>query len=127
MIDFYRLKQSSFSLDLFNKTENKWLQVSFIPHLNGIDIFLKDVTIAKQKAVEKELKEIEGIEDLEDFKELVSATHYLGLKIIIDWVANHTGYDHHWTIEKPDYYLSNKLISAWYGVSGRTSQGLMLP
>jgi PAS domain S-box-containing protein len=57
MIDFYRLKQSSFSLDLFNKTENKWLQVSFIPHLNGIDIFLKDVTIAKQKAVEKELKE----------------------------------------------------------------------
>jgi hypothetical protein len=40
----------------FNKIEKKWLQASFIPHLNGIDIFLKDITAAKQKAVEKELK-----------------------------------------------------------------------
>ncbi len=46
---------------------------------------------------------------LEDFKELVSATHDLGLKIIIDWVANHTGYDHHWTIEKPDYYIKDEV------------------
>jgi glycosidase len=45
---------------------------------------------------------------LEDFKELVSATHDLGLKIIIDWVANHTGYDHHWTLEKPDYYIKDE-------------------
>ena len=45
---------------------------------------------------------------LNDFKELVATTHSLGLKIIIDWVANHTGYDHHWTIEHPNFYLKDE-------------------
>ncbi len=41
---------------------------------------------------------------LQDFKALVDAVHALDMKIIIDWVANHTGHDHHWTIEHPDWY-----------------------
>ena len=44
---------------------------------------------------------------LADFKNLVNAAHELGLKIIIDWVANHTGWDHHWTTEHPDWYLKD--------------------
>jgi alpha-amylase len=39
-----------------------------------------------------------------DFKQLVNDAHEMGFKIIIDWVANHTGWDHKWTIEHPDYY-----------------------
>ena len=31
--------------------------------------------------------------------------HALGMKVIIDWVANHTGWDHHWTTEHKDWYL----------------------
>jgi glycosidase len=42
---------------------------------------------------------------LEDFKELVKQAHELGMKVIIDWVANHTGWGHRWTTEHPDYYL----------------------
>ena len=42
--------------------------------------------------------------NLEDFKELVKHVHELDMKLIIDWVANHTGYDHHWTKEHPDWY-----------------------
>src|ERR1044071_2602517 len=41
---------------------------------------------------------------LDDFKELVNKVHALEMKLIIDWVANHTGYDHHWTKEHPDWY-----------------------
>lgn len=41
---------------------------------------------------------------LEDFKNLVKQAHDLGLKVIIDWVANHTGWDHRWTKEHPEYY-----------------------
>jgi len=41
---------------------------------------------------------------LEDFKSLVRQCHKLGMKVIIDWVANHTAWDHHWTIEHPDFY-----------------------
>jgi glycosidase len=41
---------------------------------------------------------------LEDFKSTVKIAHDLGFKIIIDWVANHTGWDHIWTITHPEYY-----------------------
>jgi glycosidase len=44
---------------------------------------------------------------LEDFKRLVQSAHALGLKVMIDWVANHTGWDHRWTHEHPDFYRQN--------------------
>lgn len=44
---------------------------------------------------------------LNDFKQLVATAHQLGFKLIIDWVANHTGWDHHWTFEHPDWYLKD--------------------
>jgi len=41
---------------------------------------------------------------LEDFKILVKKAKDLGMKVIIDWVANHTGWDHIWTKQHPDWY-----------------------
>lgn len=41
---------------------------------------------------------------LDDFKTLVYQAHEMGFKVILDWVANHTGWDHWWTIEHPDWY-----------------------
>jgi glycosidase len=41
---------------------------------------------------------------LADFKALVEAAHSLNMKVIIDWVANHTGWDHVWTKQYPDFY-----------------------
>lgn len=41
---------------------------------------------------------------LDEFKALVKKIHDLGMKVIIDWVANHTAWDHHWTIDHPDFY-----------------------
>lgn len=41
---------------------------------------------------------------LEDFKSLVRLAQDQGFKVIIDWVANHTGWDHIWTEEHPEYY-----------------------
>jgi alpha-amylase len=41
---------------------------------------------------------------LDDFKNLVVEAHAMGFKVIIDWVANHTGWDHVWTKLHPDYY-----------------------
>jgi alpha-amylase len=42
-----------------------------------------------------------------EFRSLVKKAHDLGLKVIIDWVANHTGWDHVWTKEHPGYYKKN--------------------
>lgn len=41
---------------------------------------------------------------VEDFALLVKQAHALGFKVLIDIVANHTGWDHHWTTEHPDFY-----------------------
>ena len=45
---------------------------------------------------------------LEDFKLLVKAAHEMGFKVIIDWVANHTGWDHEWIAKHPEYYKKNE-------------------
>ena len=41
---------------------------------------------------------------LADFKSLTNLAHEMGFKVIIDWVANHTGWDHVWTKIHPEYY-----------------------
>jgi alpha-amylase len=40
-----------------------------------------------------------------DFRVLVRQAHQHGFKVIIDWVANHTGCDHWWTQQHPGYYI----------------------
>ena len=39
-----------------------------------------------------------------DFKAFVDAAHAQGMKVVLDWVANHTAYDHEWVTAHPDYY-----------------------
>ncbi|RRO26163.1 alpha-amylase family glycosyl hydrolase [Flavobacteriaceae bacterium 14752] len=45
---------------------------------------------------------------LEDFEELVAKAHENDMYVILDWVANHTGFDHHWIEDHPEYYTKNK-------------------
>lgn len=40
----------------------------------------------------------------EDFKALVDQAHKLGMKVILDWVANHTSWDHSWVEQNPQWY-----------------------
>jgi len=44
---------------------------------------------------------------IEDFSSLVRKSHEYGFKVIIDWVANHTGADHEWTTTHPGFYKCN--------------------
>ena len=41
---------------------------------------------------------------LEDLKALVGSAHELGMKVIFDWVPNHTAWDAVWIKEHPEYY-----------------------
>ena len=45
--------------------------------------------------------------NLEDFKALVKNAHEIGFKVIIDWVINHTGWDHEWIAKHPEFYKKN--------------------
>ncbi|MHA6696256.1 alpha-amylase family glycosyl hydrolase [Chryseobacterium sp. A301] len=55
---------------------------------------------------------------LEDFKHLVDEAHSMGFKVIIDWVANHTGWDHTWTKTHPEYYLIDPKTDTFQIASG---------
>ena len=39
-----------------------------------------------------------------DFRELIDAAHNAGMFVIIDWVANHTAWDHVWTHDHPERF-----------------------
>ncbi len=56
--------------------------------------------------------------NLYDFKSLVTLAHNMGFKVIIDWVANHTGWDHIWTISHPDYYKKDTTTGDFQIASG---------
>lgn len=43
----------------------------------------------------------------EDFRSLVNEAHSRGFKVILDWVANHTGWDHPWVSNNPDWYTKD--------------------
>ncbi len=45
---------------------------------------------------------------LEDFQALVDRVHELGMHLIIDWVPHHTGWDHPWITQHPEYYNKNE-------------------
>ena len=55
---------------------------------------------------------------LEDFKALVKQAHAQGFKVIIDWVANHTGWDHRWTKEHPDWFEKDSATKDFKIASG---------
>jgi glycosidase len=39
-----------------------------------------------------------------DFRRFVDDAHAHGMKVILDWVANHTSHDHPWITEHPDFH-----------------------
>lgn len=43
----------------------------------------------------------------DDFKKLVQAIHDKGMKVLIDWVPNHTGADHRWITEHPEFFVKD--------------------
>jgi len=44
----------------------------------------------------------------DDFKALVQAVHARGMKIILDWVPDHTSPDNPWVRQHPEYYVKNE-------------------
>ena len=45
---------------------------------------------------------------INDFRNLVDTAHGNGMYVILDWVPNHTGWDHEWITTHPEYYTQNE-------------------
>ena len=62
---------------------------------------------------------------IDDFKNLAKVCHEHGMGIILDWVANHTAWDHPWVKEHPDWYTHDEKTDTiihprpwdWYDVA----------
>jgi glycosidase len=44
----------------------------------------------------------------DDLRALVAAVHARGMKVILDWVPDHTAPDHDWVREHPDWYVTDE-------------------
>ncbi len=45
---------------------------------------------------------------MEEFKTLVDAAHAKGMKVILDWVANHSAWDNVWLADHPDWFTKDE-------------------
>lgn len=57
-------------------------------------------SVADYKAVNPEFG------TMDDFQHLVDKAHDMGFKVMLDWVANHTGWDHPW-IQNKSWYVTD--------------------
>ena len=46
---------------------------------------------------------------IDDFKHLTEVCHEHGMGMILDWVANHTAWDHPWVKDHPDWYTYDEV------------------
>ncbi len=44
----------------------------------------------------------------DDFKRLVEKVHEMDMYLILDWVANHTAWDHPWVTEHPEWFTKDE-------------------
>ena len=44
---------------------------------------------------------------IDDFRTLLKTAHDNGIYVILDWVPNHTGWDHPWLKTNPEFYAKN--------------------
>ena len=85
-----------------------WLMpINPISQLNRKGTLGSPYSIANYKGINPEL----GNEA--DFKSLMTKAHALGFKVILDWVANHSGWDNPWTTNKSWYHTdaSGNIVS----------------
>ena len=57
------------------------------------------------------IKDFKGVNPsygtIDDLKSLVSKAHSMGMKVILDWIANHTSWDNPWITEHPEWYTKD--------------------
>ncbi len=88
-------------------------------HVMGIDILwlmpITPISVEKRQGTWGSYYAASSYTDIDpaygttdDFRDLIKTAHDFGMKVIIDWVANHTGYDHQWTQKYPGFYRKNE-------------------
>ena len=59
---------------------------------------------------------------MEDVQALIQQIHDLDMKVILDWVPNHTGWDHVWIKNHPDFYTKDSTGNITDPLDSRTGK-----
>ncbi|WP_301921014.1 alpha-amylase family glycosyl hydrolase [Ferruginibacter sp.] len=90
-----------------NRLKNMGVQTLWFMPLNPISKVDRKGTLGSYYAVSDYTSINPEFGTIRDWKQLVKTIHAKGMKVIIDWVPNHTGGDHHWLKEQPDFFVKD--------------------
>ena len=82
----------------------------FMP-LQPIGILNRKGTLGSYYSIRDYCKLDESYGTISEFIEMVDEIHAMGMYVILDWVANHTAWDHHWVDEFPSFYRRDDIGS----------------
>jgi len=71
------------------------------------DKIVRDKMLGSYYAVSDYRKVNPEFGTIEDFRDLIKIAHENEMYVILDWVPNHTGWDHSWIKTNPEYYTQN--------------------
>lgn len=84
------------------------VDVVWLMPIHPISLEQRKGTLGSYYAVQDYMKVNPEFGTFADLKAFVNAAHALGIRVILDEVCNHTGADHPWVEEHPDYYARNE-------------------
>jgi 1,4-alpha-glucan branching enzyme len=100
------------------------VDILWLMPINPIGIKNRKGTLGSYYSVKDYLGVNPELGTKDDLKSLVKSAHNLGMKVIIDWVANHTSWDNDLIAAHPDWYKHNSAgniispVKDWTDVAG---------
>lgn len=83
------------------------VQILWIMPIHPIGIIKRKGILGSYYSIQNHKGVNEEFGTEQDFKDLVLQVHSLGMKIIIDWVANHASWDNIWTKTNPEFFVKD--------------------
>lgn len=101
------------------------IEIIWLMPIQPLGIFKRKGSLGSPYSIRDYVSVNQELGDLQDLKNLVELAHQLGMYVILDWVANHTAWDHIWVEQHPEYYAKDSKGNIvhppntdWFDVAG---------
>jgi len=86
------------------RLKNMGVEILWFMPITPISLEKRQGTLGSYYAVDDYTAVNREFGTIDDFKDLVKQAHSFGMKVIIDWVANHTGWGSAWSQQYPEWF-----------------------
>ena len=102
---------NEFSMHL-ERLHNMGVEILWIMPVQPIGIDKRKGSLGSYYSIKDYMSINPEMGTMEDWVTMVDKAHSLGMKVILDWVANHTAFDHYWMKSHPEYYVRDAMGKA---------------